>query len=67
MLFTQARKQYSDRDPFKQDEAAERIIQKGSRKYDRAKRKGLMQDWTGHLTVKAFSGAAGSSTNRRAN
>ena len=28
VLFTQARKQDPDRDPFKQDEAAERIIQK---------------------------------------
>ena len=28
VLFTQARKQYPDRDPFKQEEAAERIIQK---------------------------------------
>ena len=36
VLVTQARKQDPDRDPFKQDEAAERIIQQRSRKYDRA-------------------------------
>ena len=39
VLFTQARKQYPNRDPFKQDEAAERIVQKRPCKYERAKRK----------------------------
>ena len=43
VLFTQATKQDPERDPSQQDEAAERIIQKGQRKYDRAKRKGLLQ------------------------
>ena len=52
--FMQATKEYPDRDPFQQDEA-ERFIQKRSRKYDRNKHKGLLQYWTGHLTVKAFS------------
>ena len=33
----------------------EQIIQKRSRKYDRAKHKGLLQYWTGYLTVKASS------------
>ena len=55
MLFTQARKQYPNTEPFQQDEAVERIIQKRSRKYDRAKHKGLLQYWTGYLTVKASS------------
>ena len=55
MLFTQARKQDSKKESFQQDEAAEQIIQKRSRKYDRAKHKGLLQYWTGHLTVKASS------------
>ena len=55
VLFTQARKQDPNKEPFQQDEAAEQIIQKRSRKYDRAKHKGLLQYWTGHLTVKAFS------------
>ena len=55
MLFSQARKQDPARDPFKQDEAAERIIQQRSRKYDRAKRKGLLQYWTAYLTVHALS------------
>ena len=55
VLFTQARKQNPKRDPFQQDGAVERIIQKRSRKYEKAKHKGLLQYWTGHLTVKAFS------------
>ena len=33
----------------------ERIIQKRSRKYDRAKHQGLLQYWAGYLTVKAFN------------
>ena len=41
VLFTQARKQYPNKEPFKQDEAAERIVQKISRKHERAKHKGL--------------------------
>ena len=55
VLFTHARKQDPNTDPFQQDEAAERIIQKRSRKYDRAKHKGLLQYWTGYLTVEAFN------------
>ena len=55
MLFTQARKQDPNRDPFSQDEAEERIVQNRSRKYVRAQRKGLLQYWTGHMTVQAFS------------
>ena len=55
VLFTQARKQDPDRDPFKQDKEAERLIQKRTRKYNRAKHKGLLQYWTGYLTVQAFS------------
>ena len=55
MLFTQARKQYPNTEPFQQDEVVERIIQNISRKYDRAKRQGLLQYWTGYLTVKAYS------------
>ena len=45
VLFTQARRQDPNRDPFQQDEAAERIIQRRSRKYHRAKHKGLLQYW----------------------
>jgi len=55
VLFTQARKQDPARDPFKQDEAAERIIQNISRNYERANHKGLLQYWTAHLPVQAFS------------
>ena len=55
VLFTQERKQDPARDPFKQDEAAERAIQKRPRKNEKAEHKGLLQYWTGHLTVKAFS------------
>ena len=55
MLFTQARKQDPNRDPFRQDGAVERIIQKRSRKYEKTEHKGLLQYWTGHLTVQAFS------------
>ena len=40
VLFTQARKQDPNRDPFQQDGAVERIIQKRSRKYENAKHKG---------------------------
>ncbi|MFM7978057.1 MAG: hypothetical protein ACKPKO_01970, partial [Candidatus Fonsibacter sp.] len=47
--------QYPNRDPFEQNEAAERIIQTISCKYERAKHKGLLQYWTGHLTVQALS------------
>ena len=54
-LFTQARKQYPNREPLPQDEAVERRIEQRKRKYDRAKRKGLLQYWTGYLTVKAYS------------
>ena len=53
VLFTQARKQDPNKEPFQQDEEAEQIIQKRSRKYDRAKHKGLLQYWTGNLEVKA--------------
>ena len=55
VLFTQARKQDPDREPLQQNEVVERAIQKRARKYDRAKRQGLLQYWTGYLTVKAFS------------
>ena len=55
MLFTQAIKQYPNTEPFQKDEVVERIIHKISRKYDRAKHHGLLQYWTGYLTVKAFS------------
>ena len=55
VLFTQERKQDPARDPFKQDEAAERTIQKRSRTYEKAEHTGLLQYWTGHLTAKAFS------------
>ena len=55
VLFAQARKQDPDREPFQQYDVVERIIQKRSRKYDRAKHKGLLQNWTGYLTVKASS------------
>ena len=55
VLFTQARKQDPTKAPFKQDEAAERMIDKRSRKYERAQHKGLLQYWTGDLEVKAFS------------
>ncbi len=53
VLFTQATKQDPNTEPFNQDEVVERIIQKRSRKYDRAKRQGPLQYWTGYLTVKA--------------
>ena len=53
VLFTQARKQDPNKKPFQQDEAAEQIIQKRLRKYDRAKHKGLLQYWTGNRGVKA--------------
>ena len=43
VLFAQARKQDPNRDPFQQDGAVERIIQKRLRKYDRAQHKGLLQ------------------------
>ena len=53
VLFTQARKEDPNREPFPQDEAIENRIETRKRKYDRAKHKGLLQYWTGHLTVKA--------------
>ena len=53
VLFTQARKEYPNREPFPQDEAIENRIETRKRKYDKAKHKGLLQYWTGHLTVKA--------------
>ncbi|MFM7987969.1 MAG: hypothetical protein ACKPKO_52515 [Candidatus Fonsibacter sp.] len=40
---------------FTQDEATERRIEQRQRKYERAKHKGLMQYWTGYLTVKAYN------------
>ncbi|MFM7984885.1 MAG: hypothetical protein ACKPKO_36750, partial [Candidatus Fonsibacter sp.] len=52
MLFTQARKEYPNKEPFPQDEAITNRIETRKRKYDKAKHKGL-QYWTGHLTVKA--------------
>ncbi|MFM7980875.1 MAG: hypothetical protein ACKPKO_16310 [Candidatus Fonsibacter sp.] len=55
MLFTRARNPDPTRDPFEQDEAAGRITQKRSRKYERAQHKGLLQYWTGHLTAQAFN------------
>ena len=55
VLFTQARKQDPAKDPFKQDKAAARMINKISRKYERAQHKKLLQYWTGNLTAKAFS------------
>ena len=53
VLFTQARTQYPNTEPFQQDKVVERIIQKRSRKYDRAKHQGLLQYWAGYLTVNA--------------
>ena len=53
VLFTQARKQDPNKEPFQQDEEAEQIVQKRSRKYERAQHKGLLQYWTGNLKVKA--------------
>ncbi|MFM7980028.1 MAG: hypothetical protein ACKPKO_12000, partial [Candidatus Fonsibacter sp.] len=53
VLFTQARKEDPNREPFPQDEAIENCIETRKRKYDRANHKGLLQYWTGHLTVKA--------------
>ena len=53
VLFTQARKEDPNREPFPQDEAIENRIETRKRKYDKAKHKGLLQYWTGHLTVKA--------------
>ena len=47
-------KQDPDQRPFKQDEAVDQIMQKRSRKYDRAKRKGLLPYWTGYMTAQAF-------------
>ena len=55
VLFTQARKQDPNAEPFQQDEVVDRLSQKRSRKYDRAKHQGLLQYWTGYLTVKASS------------
>ena len=55
VLFTQARKEDPNREPFPQDEAIENRIETRKRKYDRAKHKGLLQYWTGHLTVKAYN------------
>jgi len=55
VLFTQATKQDPDNEPFQQDELVDRLIQKRARKYDRAKHQGLLQYWTGYLTVKAYS------------
>ncbi|MFM7978831.1 MAG: hypothetical protein ACKPKO_05900, partial [Candidatus Fonsibacter sp.] len=55
VLYTQARKQYPDKEPLPQDEAVERCIETRKRKYDKAKHKGLLQYWTGHLTVKAHN------------
>ncbi|MFM7982530.1 MAG: hypothetical protein ACKPKO_24730, partial [Candidatus Fonsibacter sp.] len=54
-LYTQARKQDPDREPLPQDEAVERRIETRKRKYDRAKHKGLLQYWTGYLTVEAHN------------
>ena len=55
VLFTQARKPDPKEPPFQQDEAVEQIIQKRSRKHDRAKHKGLLRYWAGYLTFKATS------------
>ncbi|MFM7980802.1 MAG: hypothetical protein ACKPKO_15930, partial [Candidatus Fonsibacter sp.] len=41
--------------PLPQDKAVERRIETRQRKYDKAKHKGLLQYWTGHLTVKAHN------------
>ena len=40
VLFTQARKQDPNAEPFQQDEVVDRLIQKRARKYDRAKHQG---------------------------
>ncbi|MFM7987903.1 MAG: hypothetical protein ACKPKO_52180 [Candidatus Fonsibacter sp.] len=56
--FTQAKKQYADKEPLSQDEATERRIEQRKQKYDRANHKGLLQYWTGHLTVKASNDRA---------
>ncbi|MFM7988707.1 MAG: hypothetical protein ACKPKO_56280, partial [Candidatus Fonsibacter sp.] len=54
VLYTQARNQHPNKEPLPQYEATERRIEQRKRKYDRAKHKGLLQYWTGHLTVKAY-------------
>ncbi|MFM7986136.1 MAG: hypothetical protein ACKPKO_43165, partial [Candidatus Fonsibacter sp.] len=53
VLFTQARKEDPNKEPFPQDEAIEKRIETRKRKYNKAKHKGLLQYWTGHMTVKA--------------
>ena len=58
VLFTQARKQDPDKELLAPDEATERRIEQRQRKYDRAKHKRLLQYWTGHLTVKAYTDKA---------
>ena len=54
-LYTQARKQDPDKDPLPQDQAVERHIGARKRKHDRANHKGLLQYWTGYLTVKTHN------------
>ncbi|MFM7989949.1 MAG: hypothetical protein ACKPKO_62610, partial [Candidatus Fonsibacter sp.] len=53
VLFTQARNEDPNREPLPQDEAVERRIETKKRKYDKDNHMGLLQYWTGHLTVKA--------------
>ncbi|MFM7988070.1 MAG: hypothetical protein ACKPKO_53025, partial [Candidatus Fonsibacter sp.] len=55
VLFTQVRTQYPDREPLTLYEATERRIDQRKRKYDRANHKGMLQYWTGHLTVNAYN------------
>ncbi|MFM7986006.1 MAG: hypothetical protein ACKPKO_42500, partial [Candidatus Fonsibacter sp.] len=55
VLYTQARNQYPDNEPFPPDEATEKRIETRNRKYYRAKHKGLLQYWTGYLTVTAYN------------
>ncbi|MFM7986928.1 MAG: hypothetical protein ACKPKO_47200, partial [Candidatus Fonsibacter sp.] len=55
VLFTQARNEDPNKEPFPQDEAITNRIETRKRKYDKAKHKGLLQYWTGHLTVKAHN------------
>ncbi|MFM7984367.1 MAG: hypothetical protein ACKPKO_34085, partial [Candidatus Fonsibacter sp.] len=58
VLHTQARKQDPDKKPFPQYGVKERHIETRKRKYDRANHKGLLQYWTGHLTVEAYNDRA---------
>ncbi|MFM7979240.1 MAG: hypothetical protein ACKPKO_07985, partial [Candidatus Fonsibacter sp.] len=44
-----------NKEPLTQDGATERRIEQKKQKYNRAKHKGLLQYWTGHLTIKAYN------------